>query len=205
MNNGLFQPGDIFACYGTDVVSRGISLATMAINGPWGLNYGPAHVAISVTHNSEQIWVESTTLSKLPCIVTRRENPSGSQAHFPADRIQEYVGDGGKVEIYRLNPVFKLDPMEVNLLSRLMIHEFVMKQVPYDMSGAIMSGTRLLRLSSFLVSDTSSLFCSELIAAVLMRLGRLGIKNPTRYNPARLLRELVRTGVYYLERTEESS
>ncbi|MCA9049467.1 MAG: hypothetical protein KDA89_12110, partial [Planctomycetaceae bacterium] len=83
------------------------------------------------------------------------------------------------------------------LLAQLLINEFVRSTIPYDLTGAILSGTRLFQWSHlFPAADLHSLFCSELVAAMLMRLSRLNRDNPTRFHPGRLLRELVRTGTY---------
>ncbi|MBT6153663.1 MAG: hypothetical protein HOH82_03115, partial [Planctomycetaceae bacterium] len=61
--------------------------------------------------------------------------------------------------------------------------------------------TRLFKRTRLLPNaDLNELFCSELVAAVLMRLSRLNRTNPTRYNPACLLRQLVREGSYQFER-----
>jgi hypothetical protein len=46
-------------------------------------------------------------------------------------------------------------------------------------------------------ADLQSLFCSELVAAILMRLNRLNHANPTGFSPARLLRTLVLLGKYH--------
>ena len=49
-------------------------------------------------------------------------------------------------------------------------------------------------------ADLNELFCSELVAAVCMRLGRMNRSNPTKFNPACLLRELVRQGTFQFHR-----
>ena len=192
-----FQTGDLFACYGSGQLPRLITWATASLFAPAGLRIGPSHVAICCPdHTGQPLWVESTTLSALPCSITGRKFPAGAQAHDPARRIQELQHTGGEVRQYRLTPIFQLDQRETCLLRRILIHHFVRAELPYDLRGAITSGTRLFRLLPWLVSDVSTLFCSELIAAALMRLGRLPLTNPARYHPARLLRELVRNGTY---------
>ncbi len=109
----------------------------------------------------------------------------------------DYIRGGGWVDLYRLTEINRLSDAESRLLSRLLIEHLVRKHVRYDVSGALLSGTRAFQLSRlFPGADLERLFCSELIAAVLMRLGRMNHANPTRFNPGRLLRCLVRTGKY---------
>jgi len=132
-------------------------------------------------------WVESTT--KAPGGV------SGVQDHAPSQRIRDYQTGGGWVDVYRLAPIHALRSRDVSDLAHLLDH-FLGHNIGYDVGGAIISGTRLLKFSRLLVADLEALFCSELIAAILQALGRMNRSNPTRHNPASLLRELVRTGTY---------
>jgi hypothetical protein len=68
---------------------------------------------------------------------------------------------------------------------------------PYDLRGAIVSGTRLFKWTNLMpYPDLGSLFCSELCAAVLMRLHRLPLSNPSLFSPASLVREVRRCGTY---------
>lgn len=192
-----FHPGDITACYGSDGASRVISLATSSLLGPDGLRWSPSHVALCCGYQGGVVWIESTTLCSHPCLVQQRV-VSGVQVHDPADRISDYLGEGGQVRVFRLRELHAFDPDEDELVTRLLVGQFVRQQVTYDLRGALLSGTRVFQWTRlFPRADLESLFCSELIAAVLMRLGRMNHANPSRYNPGRLLRELVRTGVYY--------
>ena len=95
--------------------------------------------------------------------------------------------------------------LNLGLLSRILIRHFVGRSVTYDMGGALLSGTRLFKHTRLLPSaDLNQLFCSELAAKVLMRLGRLNRDNPTKYNPGTLLRQLVREGTMQFERSFSS-
>ena len=191
-----FQSGDIAACFGTDLVGRLIRLATWSPLGPRGLRFGPSHVALISDSEQGPVWVESTTLCRHPCLV-RGEQVSGCQAHEPQVRIHDYVASGGSVEIYRLAPIHQLGREEQLLLRRILFRHFLRDPVGYDVRGAILSGTRAMHWLGLLPgADLHSLFCSELVAALLMRLGRLNHANPTGYSPARLLRELVQLGKY---------
>jgi len=191
-----FHPGDLAACYGRDWVSRVISYGTASLFAPRRLRIGPSHVAMLCQHRGSSLWLESTTLCGHPCAILGYP-VSGVQSHLPEDRIRDYIDDGGRVDIYRLTGIDRLTHSESKLLSRILIKHFLGRLVTYDTGGALLSGTRLFkRTRLFPKADLNELFCSELVAAVLMRLGRMNRANPTRYNPACLLRQLVREGTY---------
>lgn len=199
-----FEPLDIVACYGTDPTSRAISWLTASPFGPRRLRRGPSHVAVICHVDGFPSWIESTTFCRHRCLV-RGTRVAGCQVHPAELRIQDYVSSGGHVDLYRLSPVDKLSSAESLLLSRILIRHFVGRSVTYDVGGALLSGTRLFRHTRLLPSaDLNQLFCSELAAKVLMRLGRLNRDNPTKYNPSTLLRQLVREGTMQFERTFSS-
>lgn len=192
-----FQPGDLVACSGNDWVSRGIQLATWSPYAAHGLRFGPSHVAIISESDRGPLWVESTTLCLHPCLV-RGERVSGCQAHMPVDRVRDYLAAGGSIDVYRLTDINQLDQSERRLLRRILFQHFLWTPVGYDFGGAILSGTRAIRWLGLLPgADLHSLFCSELVAAILMRLNRLNHANPTGFSPARLLRMLVTLGKYH--------
>lgn len=196
-----FLPGDIAACYGSDWTSRFISWGTAACFGPTRLRIGPSHVAILCEYAGDLAWVESTTLCDSPCLI-RGTPVAGAQAHRPRDRIRDYLQPNGRVDLYRLTSINRMSPTESELLTALLIEHFVRPGKQYDMAGALLSGTRAFQLSRFFPgANLDELFCSELVAAVAMRLNRMNHSNPTRFNPARLLRELVRSGKYLYLRT----
>lgn len=64
------------------------------------------------------------------------------------------------------------------------------------MKGALVSGTRILRKFVAWKNQLDKVFCSELVAAVLQRLGRLCRENPSSFTPAQLLRRLLTDGTY---------
>jgi hypothetical protein len=192
-----WKAGDILIFFGTDWSSRVIELATR----------GPSHVGI-VSRQSDRghLLYESTTLCDLPDRLTGR-SCAGVQAHDPAERVQSY---NGRVARLRLAPAWRLNRYEADLLGQMLQH---VHGVQYDLPGALLSGTRLFKWTSLMpYPDLGSLFCSELCAAVLMRLGRLPLSNPSAYHPAALVRKLRRCGVYQapetlaqsIGRTEES-
>lgn len=190
------QPGDLIPCWGTSRQCRAISWGTASAFGPRRLRIGPSHVAIAANWQGQTVWIESTTLCPHRCLVLG-DVVNGCQAHRPEERVADYVNAGGRVEVYRLSPIDSLDVLEERLLSTILMHHFVMKRVGYDVGGAMISGTRLLKLTRFMPgADLQQLFCSELCAAVLQRLGRMNRSNPTRFNPACLMRRVVTEGTY---------
>lgn len=191
-----FLPGDIAACFGVDVTSRAISFATASLFTPRGLRLAPSHVALCCEYAGQIVWVESTTLCPHACLI-RGLPVDGVQAHPPQVRIRDYIDVGGRVDIYRLSDIQSLTAAESRLLTRILIEQFARRAIRYDLGGAMLSGTRVFQLTRcFPSANLEELFCSELVAAVLMRLGRMNHANPTRFHPGRLLRELVRQGTY---------
>lgn len=176
-----WRAGDLLCFYGRDWTSRIIELATG----------GPSHVGI-VSHFSGKgfLLAESTTLCDLSdAFDGRRER--GVQFHVPDQRIAAY---NGRVTRMSLSNGNWLTAREIGELTQFL---WRMREVPYDLRGALWSGTRLLKLSGFFpYPDSRSLFCSELCAAALMRVGRLGRGNPTLFNPAALKRRLLWDGTY---------
>ncbi len=198
--NDDFQSLDLLACYSPGWTGRVISWGTASLFGPRRLRIGPSHIALICQYHGSPVWVESTTLCPHPCVILGRRI-SGVQAHLPELRIQDYIHQGGRVDLYRLFPIDRLGKKESQLLSRILIRHFIGKEVTYDMGGALLSGTRLFKQTRLLPrADLNELFCSELVAAVLMRLNRMNRDNPTRYNPACLLRQLVREGTFQFAR-----
>ena len=209
-----FETGDILACYGSGLVSKVITVGTSSLLAPRGTRIAPSHVAIVAKTGAADLplWVESTSLSTQPCVI-RGEPVSGVQAHFIEDRAKEYLYREGKVFVFRLTELDRLSSEEEILLIRIVKH-LINSRASYDTKGALISGTRVFKrtrllelFSSMLEVDLNSLFCSELIAAVLMRLGRMNRDNPTKFSPASLVRELISQGTYSIEgevRTDEN-
>lgn len=193
-----YQPGDILACYGADWGSRGISLATSSILAPAGLHYAPSHVGIVVREESvtsDHLVIESTTLTRRPCVVLGKQ-VSGLQAHLPFLRVKDYEAAGGSVSTLRLTRANRLTRSESAWLTRTCL-DWVRDETPYDILGAALSGTRVYQaLRIFPSADSESLFCSEFLAYLLQSICRMNRSNPSRYSPGRLVRELVKTGVY---------
>ena len=201
------QPGDIFACWGTDWISRGISLETSLLSwlsGPTRLRWSPSHVAIASPRHDHAgcWWIESTQQCDRHCLEARRR-VSGVQVHHVESRIDDYVKAAGRVEQYRLTDIDRLDEDDVADLQQLLMQHVGQRERPavaYDTAGALFSGLRVLPLLPISRANLESVFCSELIAAVLQRLCRMNRANPARFNPGLLLRKLVRQGTYAFHR-----
>ena len=199
------RPADVFACWGTDWVSKGISLETSLtswITAPSGLRWSPSHVAIGCSRyapdHDRAYWFESTSRSQRLCLGSGR-SVHGFQVHAVEDRIGDYIKPGGRVVQYRLTDIDALDELEQANLRRV-LYQWVGDEnkdaASYDTTGAAFSGLRLLPYLPCSRADLESLFCSELVAAVLQRCCLMNRSNPARFNPGRLLRTLVRQGTY---------
>lgn len=196
-------PGDILAFHGTDLASQAVKFGTAWPIDLWGMHSPPTHVGImaeGVVSKSQFagncFLVESTTLSQRKCLYA--DQPiQGVQVHFPMSRVADYVKAGGRVDVYRLTRFNQLLRGESAMLTA-MVHIALNQRLRYDMRGAIFSATRASALlRPWLYTDVESVFCSELIACILQRLGLMSRwRIPSFYNPARLIRELLRTGVY---------
>ena len=197
MSMERYRPGDVFACWGTDLPSRTISVATslLGLFAPSGLRLAPSHVAIACRYQKQILWVESTMLAPRPCLI-REVKVSGCQAHRPEDRIADYVDRGGRVDVYRLSPIDTLSRDESERLTRILITHHVEKNLDYDLFDALCSGTFTGRRLAGLFGIYERAFCSELLAKTLMRLGRLPRTNANKFSPAGLMKRLVRDGTY---------
>jgi hypothetical protein len=194
-----FADGDILACFGTGW-ARAISLRTSSLTGPRRLRFGPSHVGI-ILGDSRKL-VEATSLCDEPCDFAGRR-VSGVQLHDPMRRVEQYTAAGGRVDVYRLSHFWRFGFGE-SVDAWELCRELLQAGTVYDFLGAGLSGTRFFQLSRlFPAADLSTVFCSELVAALLMRLGRLPIGNATRFNPGRLMRALVKSGVYRFHRSFE--
>ena len=191
MSGYRFQPGDVLAFRGREFISRAISLGTYLTTGPWlATQLPPSHVGIIAQVRRAPLLVESTSLSKRACLETAKLR-DGVQVQDPMARIADY---GGRCEVWRLAPMWRLSDAESELLSKIILDYFVTEHhVGYDTLRAAVSGTECLRLLGH--PDPYKSFCSELVYALLARLGRLPTDNPARYNPARLMKVMRRCGV----------
>lgn len=207
------QAGDLFACWGGDWLSRAISLETSSLLGPTPMRWGPSHVAIACPrwfplHHLQCYWWESTTLTQRPCLEADRP-VSGCQVHPIVSRLHDYTRGGGRVSVYRLTEFDALTERDVTQLRALLgqcvgdVDDTKRQPVTYDTAGALCSGTRIIKRFTLWRNQRDTLFCSELLAAVLQRLGRLCRQNPSEFTPAKLMRKLLTEGTYQLHTTFE--
>ncbi|TWT43048.1 hypothetical protein KOR42_45080 [Thalassoglobus neptunius] len=195
-----WQPGDVLACHGRDLTSAVIRSGTRWPLDPWSLWKPPSHVGIitrSQRLEGQPVLVESTTLNRHPCLI-RGTICQGAQVQHIHERIDDYTAAGGSVDVYRLVGIHALDAREAARLEFDLVESFVHKfQATYDMRGALISAAKTYHLLNWMPkADQQHLFCSELIAAALMRIGLLNQANPAWYNPGRLIHELLRLGKY---------
>jgi hypothetical protein len=177
-----WRAGDVLLFWGRSWKSRIIELVTC----------GPSHVGLiaDAPDGSRLLLWESTTLCDLPDCIDRQHR-QGVQAQDPDQRVATY---DGRVARMRLAPLWHLDSLERDLLRRMTGH---LHGEDYDLAGALLAGTRVFKWTRCMpYPDLGSLFCSEMVAALLMRLGRLPLGHPGRYSPASLARHLRTCGTY---------
>jgi len=201
LDTGDSESGDIYACWGSGWISRGISLETSLtswLTGPPGLRFAPSHVAIAARWKEALCWYESTTLTTRHCLSAQRR-VDGVQVHEIGDRIHDYIVDGGAVSVFRLTRINALESIECDRLQNALTPLLGTPDrtaIAYDTAGALFSGLRLLPKLPFARANLDTLFCSELLAASLQRLCRMNKRNPSVFNPGKLMRELVRQGTH---------
>ncbi|MGD9644292.1 MAG: hypothetical protein AB7U73_01180 [Pirellulales bacterium] len=186
-----FRAADILAFSGRSRLSRLIKAATVP---PWYWFRAHwrcvNHVAILARLKDDDgtarlFAIEATTQASEPCAITHRL-VSGVQAHLPTRLVASYPG---YVFRARINWASKVQWTEHQLLSDF-LQQFVGQ--PYDYLDAVRSATGRSHLPSL-----KSLFCSEVVAAALVRIGRLPADQaPDRYTPAKLMKRLVYNGIY---------
>lgn len=182
------QSGDVIACWGSDGVSRAISLLTSSLLPPWQLCFAPSHVAIvHQEHGEEPLWYESTTMAAGHAGFGERV-VYGAQLHAPGDRWEAYRGN---CLVFR--PRWALSA-EQNEEMGQELRRLISGHVPYDLTGAVLSGTWLLR--HLIPASRRRMFCSEMVATVLQRVDLMNWSSPSGYSPGRLVRELVKTGAF---------
>ncbi|MHB1033263.1 MAG: hypothetical protein ACYC35_05050 [Pirellulales bacterium] len=200
-----FRSGDLLAFSGRGCLSRWIQIGTCS---KWSHVGGIAWTPKRQLQNLRRSGVldvpearladwrdcyllyEATTLVNLPCRITGRPI-RGVQAHQPAERLAGYDGRAWRL---RLDPDWRLSAEESTRLTAYLVSKIGRR---YDERGALLSGTRLLKRHWWWGrADLATLFCSELWAGALERIGRLPIENPSTFSPAELIRAMVFHGVY---------
>ncbi len=185
------EDGDIIGFSGSHYISDFINLVTYGIP-----RYSLSHVGILSRKNKRSKWLvfEANEDVPYPCAITKQKH-DGVQAHSLDLLLERYPG---KMWLYRLRgpAVCALDdaahwlPLYQALLNEL--------GTPYDWMGAKRAGGFFHSAIHALLhkQDTSSLFCSELVAMILAEYGVLDTNNVSKWSPNRLMRHLVRKHIY---------
>ena len=185
-----FCAGDVLAFVGDGFTSRAIELGTYLTSWPWwSLKLPPSHVGIIAEYQGRKVLVESTTLCPHSCLVLGKRH-KGVQVQDPTQRVIDY---GGRCEVWRLLPKYRLDLLERRKLSAFLL-ECVTEEDDYDMLRAVLSGTNFA--SRWFDPAPHQQFCSMLCYSALEHIHRLPITNPARINPARLLRWMSYVGKF---------
>lgn len=140
---------------------------------------------------------ESTTLADVPCAISGQAI-KGVQSHDPLGRIAAYDGDA---YYCRLTQPYKSKFESNGRQRRLSIGCLSRIGDQYNGKGAALSGTHLsLRMRDYLwawsKSDRNRLFCSQYVASVLSPIDLFPIEDPRNWNPSRLMKRLISSGVY---------
>lgn len=191
------HPGDVIVCSGTDPISRSIRILTCS---PW------SHAAITawVTRENlshffpERDWkdwkpktllFESTADKILPCSISGKKQ-AGLQSHGVLKWVAWYPG-----KVYRMQFLSKFHGREQERLTDCLLAR-LKKQIPYDTSGALLAGTRVVKWFPCLaekIGDRQSSFCIETIESVIQAAfvaRSLPSFDPGRDRPRDLVRKL---------------
>ena len=177
--------GDLIFFHGNDRVSKIIRYYT----------WGPSHVGIvvndaSIGINGAQgnlVLLESTTMCPTPCL-RQGIKVDGIQVQDIKTRIAQY---GTAPDFLQLRDECNFCPQDA-----VKFHHHAKQMIgkKYDIPAALVSATNILK---YLVTpDIETLFCSALVARLLMLMNLMNWKNPEIYTPAGLRQTLLKTAVY---------
>ena len=188
------QPGDIIGIRSANCVGRVIrwcstgSLLELSKDAPNHL----AQIVDMVPYGS--LWCEASVTSQVPCVCGKT---LGVHFRWPADRLREEAQRGST--IYRYRFVETLSVAEQIALDNAWDAKH---GAPYDYWGAHDAGLRgagrllALGLHKWIPdrSKNGKWFCSEAVLACLRDVGRWQ-GNPSRWNPATAVADLLERGV----------
>lgn len=181
------HPGDIIGTSGRGFVSDFINVGSMGLP-----RFGLSHIAIVGPYDprfGSHLVYESTSFGR-PACARRGKVVSGFQAHPLWDIVTD---DTARAYWFPLRAPLQED--EIRYLDRL-LSEYLGSR--YDFIGAGKSGGGCLKWlvnSLFGRENTTTLFCSEIVALVLARLNRFRTRNASGYNPNSLKRRLRLQGI----------
>ena len=187
------KDGDIIGFSGSHWLSDCINLATYGIP-----RYSLSHVGIIARKNKRSKWLvfEANEDVPWPCAITHRKH-DGVQAHSLELLLERYPG---KMWLYRLNKEYLHKYIGWQGAFGISLYHSLVNELgtPYDWMGAKRAGGFIHSAIQALFhgQDTSSLFCSELIAMTLNEYGILDTNNVSKWPPNCLMRHLVRKRAY---------
>ena len=183
------KSGDVIGFSAGDPLGAAINVSTLGWPCWPPCWRGLTHVGIIANgNNGDLVLWEATTLCDLPCVHCG-ESHGGLQAHLLATRIKQYCGP---VWHYPLK-----QGLDTTQRLQLVRHSKKYHNRSYDFEGAMQS--RVLCLGWFWQrygrEELSSLFCSEFVASALNATEVWDTPNASIWNPNRLARTLVATGI----------
>jgi len=178
---GFLRSGDILVFSGRDLASWLVRIWTLS-------RY--SHVGIICRHACVYVLWEATTLSDLRDIFLQRP-VRGVQAVLPIMRLSSYRG-----RIWRMRPRMPLTHEEERRLGDWLSARHGQ---PYDLQHAVLEAGRWTRWLYGQAYLDERWFCSEIIVAALLELGRLRPEQagrPSAWRPADVVKWFVRYGLY---------
>jgi hypothetical protein len=183
--------GGIIGFSGSHYQSDLINVVTYGIP-----RYSLSHVGVLARKNKRSKWLVFEANEDVPwqCAVTHKKH-DGVQAHSLDLLLERYPG---KMWYYSLADVTFECPSVLS--DELSLYTTLCNELgtPYDWMGAKRAGGFFHSAIHALLhkQDTSSLFCSELVAMILNEYGILDTDNVSKWSPNRLMRHLVRKRIY---------
>lgn len=184
---GDYLPGDVLAFYGRGSAGRAISRLQCLQS----LD-APSHVGVVVPQlcvvgrpelDLEPVMLHATSLHEGDCDYAQRP-VKGVQLHRARAFVAAYPG---RVRRYRVNALRPLSQFDLQEFARVS-ESWLRRGVRYDRRGAALSVTTFLRGAAG--TGARELFCSELVALLLMCVCRYPIGASHAISPARLCRTL---------------
>lgn len=197
MEMNELKDGDIVGFSGSCWHSDLINIVTYGFP-----RYSLSHVGLLARKNDRSKWLvfESNEDVPYPCAITHRKH-DGVQAHALDLLLERYPG---KIWLYPKvgAPLHWADHRwnSTGGAFGLRLYDALVQELgtPYDWMGAKRAGGIIHSTLNALFhkQDTSSLFCSELVAMILNECGLLDTDNVSKWSPNRLMRHLVWKHIY---------
>jgi hypothetical protein len=192
MDSTKIKDGDIVGFSGSHWLSDFINLSTYGLP-----RYGLSHVGIVARKSKRSKWLvfEANEDVPWPCAVTKKKH-DGVQAHSLDLLLERYPG---KMWLYSRKNDWPRFIAAIDLCGSC-LYDALCNELgtPYDWVGAKRAGGFIHSAirAMFHKQDTTSLFCSELVAHVLNEFGIFDTDNVSKWSPNSLMRRLVRYGIY---------